>query len=148
MFNNTRLPIAILTDSYKAGHFMMYPEAQEMVAYGEFRKPYKGMADERIVFYGIRYLVETYLNHQWTVEDVERAELFYNTHNVAGTKYPFPKELFLKFIEENDGYFPITLEAMPEGSVVHPHTPVYQITAKGDYSRLVTFFETLLTQVW
>lgn len=28
------------------------------------------------------------------------------------------------------------------------HVPVYQITAKGDYSKLATFLETLLTQLW
>lgn len=143
------LPIAILTDSYKAGHFDQYPDAKEMVAYGEFRKPFPGMDDDRIVFYGIQYVVENYLNKQWTVEDVEEAAFFYSTHNVLGTQYPFPKELFLKFVKENQGYFPITLEALPEGSVIYPHVPVYQITAQGEYSRLVTFMETLLTEgVW
>lgn len=143
------LPIAILTDSYKLSHPDAYPEAKEMVAYGEFRKPYPGMNDERIVFYGIRYVIENYLEKQWTVKDVEDAELFFSTHNVAGTAYPFPKDLFLKFVKENNGYFPITIEALAEGSVVYPHVPVYQITAKNEYARLVTFMETLLTEsVW
>jgi hypothetical protein len=26
------IPIAVLTDSYKAGHFKMYPDAEKMVA--------------------------------------------------------------------------------------------------------------------
>ncbi len=142
------LPIAILTDSYKAGHFSQYPDAQEMVAYGEFRKAHPNSNDDRIVYYGIRYIVENYLEKRWTVQDVEQAALFYSTHNVLGTEYPFPKDLFLKFVEENDGYFPITLESLPDGSVVYPHVPLYQITAKGEYARLVTFMETLLTMVW
>lgn len=54
----------------------------------------------------------------------------------------------MKFVEENDGYFPVRIEALPEGTVCFPHTPVYQITARGEYSRLVTFLETILTQVW
>lgn len=144
----TTLPIAILTDSYKAGHFSQYPECKEMVAYGEFRKPYEGMEDERIVFYGIRYLVENFLNKQWTERDVELAADFYSTHNVLATEYPFPKDLFLKIVHEHNGYFPITLEALPEGSIIYPHTPVYQITANGEFARLVTFMETILTQVW
>lgn len=53
-----------------------------------------------------RYLVETWVNKKWTVQDVERAELFYNTHNAGYTPFPFPKDLFLKFVKENDGYFP------------------------------------------
>jgi nicotinic acid phosphoribosyltransferase len=63
-------------------------------------------------------------------------------------KYPFPEDLFNQFIEENDGYFPVKIEALPEGSVIFPHVPVYQITALGKYSRLVTYLETLLTMIW
>lgn len=33
--------------------------------------------DSRLLFFGIRYLVETYLNRKWTLEDVERAAHFY-----------------------------------------------------------------------
>lgn len=64
-----RVPMSVLTDSYKAGHFEQYPAANRMVAYGEFRAPFKrDKGDTRFVFYGIRYFVETYLHHQWTAE--------------------------------------------------------------------------------
>jgi nicotinic acid phosphoribosyltransferase len=143
------VPLSVCTDSYKAGHFSMYPEAQKMVAYGEFRKPFEGdKHDKRFVFYGIKYLVETYLNRQWTKQDVENAERFYATHNAGYTPYPFPKDLFLKFVEENNGYFPVKVQALPEGTCAHIHVPVYQISAENEYSRLVTYFETLLTQLW
>lgn len=43
----------MLTDSYKASHFLMYPEADLMVAYGEFRGNFqKDPNDSRFVFYG------------------------------------------------------------------------------------------------
>eukprot|EP00960_Hanusia_phi_P070447 767311-Hanusia_phi.AAC.4 len=58
-------PMSVMTDSYKAGHFLMYPECKR-------------------------------------------------THKAGGTPYPFPRDLFLKFIKENDGYFPVTIEALPE----------------------------------
>jgi hypothetical protein len=51
-------------------------------------------------------------------------------------------------VRENDGYFPIKVEALPEGSCVHVRTPVYQLTASAEYSQLVTFMETLFTHVW
>ena len=69
------------------------------------------------------------------------------THNANYTPYPFPKHLFMKFITENDGYFPVTVEALPEGSVAYPHTPCFIITAEDEYSRLCTFLETILTMV-
>jgi len=143
------LPLAVLTDSYKAGHFAQYPEAKKMVAYGEFRKPYENIEDDhRLVFFGMRYIIETYLNKRWTIDDVEKADKFYKTHNVGFTPYPYPKDLFLKFVKENDGYFPIRVEILEEGTVIYPHIPVYVITAEGEYSRLCTFMETLFTMVW
>jgi nicotinic acid phosphoribosyltransferase len=139
---------AVMSDSYKAGHPFMYPEARRMTAYGTFRKPFPNANDDRIVLYGIRYIVENFLLRQWTREDVEIAEKFYSTHNAGGTPYPFPKDLFLRFIEENNGYFPITLEALPDGSVIGPQVPIYQIVAEGDYSRLVTWLEPIVTKAW
>ena len=32
------VPLSVLTDSYKACHPLVYPDATKMVAYGEFRK--------------------------------------------------------------------------------------------------------------
>ena len=143
------VPISIMADSYKPSHYMMYPDCQEMIAYGEFRAPMNGdKKDTRFVCYGMRYIVERYLMHQWTQHDLDMAEKFYSTHNVGGQAFPFPRDLFSKFITENKGYFPIKLEILPEGTVANVRVPVYQITAKGEYARLVTFFETILTHVW
>jgi hypothetical protein len=97
------------------------------------------------------------------MEDVENTEKFYSTHNAGYSSFPFPKDLFVKIVKEHDGYFPgkysiqvrhqcshvvVKVEALPEGSVVHVHTPVYQVTTTGEFARLCTFFETLLTHVW
>ncbi|KAJ3322131.1 hypothetical protein HDV06_003582 [Boothiomyces sp. JEL0866] len=143
------LPLPLLTDSYKTTHFYLYPDAKKMVAYGEFRKPYeKDNHDQRLVFYGIRYIIENYIAKKYTAEDVEQAASFFEHHNAGATKFPFPKDLFLKFVKENDGYFPVKIQALPEGSVIYPHVPVYQITTEGEYARLVTYLETLLTMVW
>ncbi|CAG8799847.1 6453_t:CDS:2, partial [Racocetra persica] len=130
--------LAVLADSSKATHLFLYPEAnKKCVAYGEFRCGYnKDKEDTRILFYGFRYIIENYVAKQWTLQDVELAEEFYETHNFNYTSYPFPKDLFLKFIEENDG------------TSCHTHTPVYQITAENEYAPLVTFMETLLTMTW
>ena len=46
--------------------------------YGEFRSGFdRDTEDTRMVVYGIRYLLETYLHRQWTIEDVEKADKFY-----------------------------------------------------------------------
>lgn len=46
------------------------------------------------------------------------------------------------------GYFPLKVEALPEGTCIHAHVPVFQMTTTGDYAPLCTFLETLLTMVW
>lgn len=137
-----------MSDSYKAGHFLMYPAAKSMVAYGEFREPMKGMNDNRLVFYGIRHYIDNFVSRKWTMAEVDAADAFYKTHNAGGTPYLFPRDLFVKFITENNGYFPVTIETLPEGSVIYTHTPVFIITAENEYSRLCTFLETILTMVW
>lgn len=145
-----KVPVSVMTDSYKATHFMQYPAASKMVAYGEFRSGFnKDTYDQRLVSYGIRYLIDNYVSQQWSMEDVAKADLFYQTHLAPNfSKFPFPRPLFEKFVQENNGYFPVTIEALPEGTVVHCRVPVYQITASDEYAPLCTFLETLLTMVW
>jgi nicotinic acid phosphoribosyltransferase len=140
--------MSVLTDSYKAGHVEQYPAAKKMVAYGEFRQAYNKGDDDRFVFWGSRYFVSQYLSHRWTEEDLDLAGKFYATHNAGYTPFPWPKDLFHKFVKENNGYFPVKLEFLPEGTCAHIHTPVYIITAEGEWSRLVTFLETMLTHIW
>ena len=142
------VPMPVMADSYKAGHFQMYPDALVMSAYGEFRSPMEGFTDQRIVFCGLDHIIKTYLERQWTELDVANAKEFYKTHNTGFSPYEFPEDLFLKFIREQDGYFPVRIDALPEGSVAHIRTPVFTITATREYSRLCTFLETVLTMVW
>lgn len=42
----------------------------------------------------------------------------------------------------------MTIQALPEGTCVHSHVPVYQIIAAEEFAPLVTYLETLLTHVW
>ena len=178
---NSHLPITVLTDSYKLGHPQMYPEeAIEMIAYGEFRGPMviedksgkKNVGDDRIVVMGLEYIIENYINRTWCKADIDETVDFFNTHAPGGSPYQFPAEEFYaiagykydkitknvtfepSYVEKFKGKIPITVEGLPDGSVVLPHTPVYKITAKKDtnndinFSKLITFFETILTMVW
>ncbi|RIA95880.1 nicotinate phosphoribosyltransferase family-domain-containing protein, partial [Glomus cerebriforme] len=92
--------------------------------------------------------IENYIAIKWSKKDVELAEKFFATHNAGFTAFQFPKDLFLKFIEENNGYFPVKIESLPEGTSCYVHTPVFQITAEKEYSLLVTYLETIITMVW
>ena len=52
-----QIPLALLTDSYKTTHCFLFPDAQLMSAYGEFRNSFeKDETDHRMVWTGIRYV--------------------------------------------------------------------------------------------
>ena len=50
----------------------------------------KDTEDTRMVVYGIRYLLETYLLRHWTVDDVEKAALFYRYDLMADIRSSKP----------------------------------------------------------
>lgn len=146
---SSSIPLAVFADSYKATHPLQYPPCDTMVAYGEFRSGYNGDAsDTRVVHYGIRHLVETYLHRKWTEEDLKRAGAFFETHAAGGAPLPWPRDLFTRVVRECGGYFPIRVQALREGTCAHARVPAYQITARGDFAPLCLFFETVLTHVW
>jgi len=151
-------------DAYEVSHFNQYPEAEELTSYLTFRKAmalmsisekakYRGWVDmeypdDRIVWVGIRYIIETYISKKITQADITEARDFYATFNAGGTQYPFPEDLFQEIVDKFDGNMPLKIEALPEGSVVYPGTPVVQITAKKKFAPLVTWFEALIVQTW
>ncbi|KAI7836200.1 hypothetical protein COHA_009926 [Chlorella ohadii] len=150
------LPISILTDSYKPTHYLQYPPCTKMVAYGELRQGFDNdPADTRQVFYGLRYILENYVYRRWTLQDVEQADAFFAGHRAPDfSAFPYPRDLFLKFIAENDGRRTAGAIAAAGASYASlslpasPLIPALQITAEGPYAPLCTYLETLLTQVW
>lgn len=95
-----------------------------------------------------RYIIERVLHRRWTMDDITRADHFFSTHQAGYTPFPWPKDLFTRIVTDHDGYLPLTIKSLPEGTVANARVPVVQITASGDFSRLVTFMETVLTQLW
>ena len=81
----------MLADSYKAGHFQMYPPAEKMTAYGEFRESFKDIDDDRIVVYGLQYYIDQFVTRLIKEADLDDSENFYSKHGVLNTQYPFPK---------------------------------------------------------
>lgn len=146
----TILPLGVLIDSYKASHPSLYPtNTEELVAYGEFRRAWEDDPnDQRILFTGLPYLVHTYVARRWTRQDIEQADTFFSTHGPGGSPFPFPRQLLQRIVDECNGWFPVRIAALPEGTVIYPHTPVYVVTAEAPFASLITWLETLLTLVW
>lgn len=58
---------------------------------------------------------------RWTRADLEMAKVFYSTHSAGGTPLPWPEDLFEKIVSEHNGYFPVKVQALREGTGVHTY---------------------------
>jgi nicotinic acid phosphoribosyltransferase len=140
-------PFLLDTDSYKLSHAQMYPSAKRMTAYFTFRGPLTA-SDHRVVFYGMRHIYETLLTRRVTWADIEAADAYLAKHAAGGVPFDYPRDLWVRVIEERDGYIPIRVLALREGETVYPQVPCFITEADAPFERLVTWFETKMMRVW
>lgn len=141
IFNN----ILMLSDSYKVTHWPQYPEGTDTVtSYLESR----GGQFKETLFFGLQYILKTYLSGQVVTEEkIQKAKKFWDAHlgpghfNEAGWRY---------ILEKYDGYLPVTIKAVPEGTVVPTGNVLVLIKNNGGESTrwLTNYLETILLQVW
>ncbi len=129
------------TDSYKASHWLQYPPGTDsMFSYVESR----GGRYPATVFFGLQYILKTYLSQpleQWMVDE---AQAFYQAHGV-----PFNAEGFTDIVQRLDGRLPVRIRAVPEGSVVPVHNVLMTVESTDPQSFwVVSWLETMLLRVW
>ncbi|MCK5016678.1 MAG: nicotinate phosphoribosyltransferase [Candidatus Peribacteraceae bacterium] len=130
------------TDSYKASHYLQYPPKTTAVSsYIESR----GGRWNRTVFFGLQMFLKTYLETPITQEDINEAEVFWKGHGE-----PFNKEGWQYILDKYDGKLPVTIQAVPEGTVVQTGNVLVQIINNDDNCFwLTSFLETaLLRATW
>ena len=137
--------IMINSDSYKVSHHKQTPEGTEFVeSYLESR----GGEYDYSVFYGLQYIIKKYLVGQVvTKEYIDMAEMFWNAH--FGYKGLFNREMWEHILNKHNGYLPIRIKAVPEGTVV-PVKNVLMTIKNTDKkcASLTNFLETQLLQIW
>lgn len=134
--------ILLNSDSYKYSQFNQYPEGTEYIySYIESRG---GKFDET-VFFGLQAFIQEYLTKPITMDMIDEAEAIILAHGE-----PFNREGWEYILEVHDGYLPVEIKAVPEGTVV----PVKNILASiintdPKCAWLTSFLETaLLRAVW
>jgi nicotinamide phosphoribosyltransferase len=102
--------IILNTDSYKHSHHVLYPPGTEYVSsYIESRGgPYPAH-----LVVGLQAYLRQYLLKPITVEDIDEAERVTREHRI-----PFNREGWLGVLNDHDGYLPVEIEAVPEGTVL------------------------------
>jgi nicotinamide phosphoribosyltransferase len=116
------ISLILRTDSYKFGHPFAYPEdVQGMSSYGEARVP----SHNTIVPFGMQMYLKKYFTKPIKMEHIEAAEQFAIGH--------FGRPLFArkdweKVVTDYDGFLPLIIRAVPEGTPIPGGTPLYSST--------------------
>lgn len=134
--------IILNTDSYKVSMYRQYPAATTGVySYIESR----GGRYDRTVFFGLQAFIKEYLLNPITQADIDIADDILTAHGE-----PFNREGWEYILREHDGYLPVVIKAVPEGTVV----PVKNVLATIENTDpkcfwLTTWLETaLLRAIW
>jgi nicotinamide phosphoribosyltransferase len=129
-------------DSYKYSQPYQYPPGTESIySYIESRG---GKWDE-IVFFGLQMFLKEYMSKQITQEDIDVAEEIITAHGE-----PFYRELWEYILKEHNGWLPVVIKAVPEGTVVPTKNVLVTIEPTDPNCWwLSSFLETaLLRAVW
>lgn len=135
----------LMTDSYKVSHPKMYPEGMEyMESYFESR----GGEYTHTVFFGLQYYIKKFLTGRIiTKEKIDEAYEFYGQH--FGDYTIFDREMWQYIVDKYDGHLPISILAVPEGSLVPVGNILFKVVSTDPKcAKLVNWSETLLMKVW
>lgn len=130
------------TDSYKQSHFLQYPQGiKKVFSYLEART---GSGFDKIVFFGLQYIIKNTLMTPITMDDVEFAKKFYESHigvfNYDGWKY---------IVEKHNGYLPLEIKAVPEGTVISRGNVLVTIeNTDANCAWLPQYIEDIIVRVW
>lgn len=138
--------LILKSDSYKPGHWKMLPGAiANMYSYGESRG-FTEAGWSEVVWFGMQGILKKHFSKQLTMRDVERAKVFIDRHIRPGA---FNYEGWKTIVEEFDGKLPLEICAVPEGTVLPAHLPLWSVQATDErFAWLVSYFEPLFIQVW
>ena len=141
-FNNSRISIILNTDSYKASHYLQYPENTTYISsYIESR----GGTYNKTVFFGLQIFIKEYLTKPFTRADMVEAEEIFIAHGL-----PYNREGWEYIFTTCGGYLPIEIQAVPEGSVIDTKNVLVQvINTDPKCAWLTSYVETsLLRAIW
>jgi nicotinamide phosphoribosyltransferase len=134
--------ILLNTDSYKVSMFKQYPAGTTGVySYIESR----GGRYDRTVVFGLQAFIKEYLLEPITQADIDIADEILTAHGE-----PFNRAGWQYILDKHNGYLPVVIRAVPEGTVV----PVKNVLATIENTDsecywLTTWLETaLLRAVW
>jgi len=134
--------IILNTDSYKSSHYLQYPPKSEFVSsYIEAR----GGEYDKTLFFGLQAFIKEYLLTPITQENIDEAKAIITAHGL-----PFNQEGWQYILDRYNGYLPIEISAVKEGTLVPLKCPLVQVlNTDPKLPWLTSYLETaLLRAVW
>lgn len=130
MLKDIRNNPILLTDSYNLSH-------QRLKVNTDWETSHIYNRSAGMILYGFNEIVQSVLTKRLTMDMVEVAEESAKKQGLA-----FPSELFISVVRDLNGYMPLLVQSLPEGTWCPAGTPFAQIrnTVKG-YGELVTWLE-------
>lgn len=142
MTRNLTDNLLLNSDSYKYSQYNQYPPGTEYVySYIESR----GGEWDATVFFGLQAFIKRYLTTPITMADVDEAEAIITAHGE-----PFYREGWEYIVNALGGKIPLSIKAVPEGSIV-PYKNVLAVIENTDPKCwfVTSFFETaILRAIW
>jgi nicotinamide phosphoribosyltransferase len=136
------MSIILNTDSYKVSMFKQYPAGTSAVySYIESR----GGRYDKTLFFGLQAFIEEYLTKPITQADIDEAEEILTAHGE-----PFNRSGWEYILNQHQGYLPLLIKAVPEGTVVPTGNVLVTVeNTDPECFWLTTYVETaLLRAVW
>ncbi len=137
-----KMNFILAADSYKTSHYKQYPPGTKIVSsYIESR----GGDHPRVLFFGLQMFIEQYLMQPISQTDIEEAEDIITMHGL-----PFNRAGWQYILDKHDGYLPLEIQALKEGSFFPFRNVLVQVkNTDPECFWLTSYIETaLLRAVW
>ncbi|MFW2176736.1 MULTISPECIES: nicotinate phosphoribosyltransferase [unclassified Moraxella] len=145
MFSQNFSNLILNTDSYKTSHWVQYPPNTEYVSSYIEARGTSTNAFDNVLFFGLQAFLKEYLTKPITQTDIDEAKTVLTAHGV-----PFNETGWQRLLDKYDGYLPLRIQAVPEGTVVATGQVLCQVVnTDPEFFWLTSYIETsLLRAIW
>lgn len=140
-------------DGYKVDHRRQYPVGTQVIASNLTARGTRRPNTKQAVFFGLQYFIKEYLINQWNENFFgQPKDKILTRFSRRINNYLGPNQVGVSHIAalHDLGYLPISIRALPEGSIYNLRIPALVIyNTKEEFFWLTNYLETILsTTIW
>jgi len=150
-FFSNEIPFVISADAYTISSDIFASEtARDWSCYNftnrlSPKKAFPEIADDsRMVMFGVQEFIREYLTKPITAKDVKNSAEFMKRANSFGGALPFNEDMWMTVVDKYNGYLPVSIESIPDGTTFFPNQPVIQVYSDVGYGELAAHIEALM----